>query len=78
MNNLEWVGWMATATFAGSYFLKSPNALRRVQAAAALMWLFYGAAIHSAPVIVANLVVAAMAGLSSLRIRMSRSRQPET
>jgi len=33
--------------------------LRRIQALAALLWIGYGILIHAAPVIVANLVVAA-------------------
>lgn len=66
---LESVGWVATAAFASSYFWKSPGALRRVQALAALLWVVYGMMIHALPVIVANLVVAAVAVYSSLRAR---------
>lgn len=64
---LEWIGWVATATFASSYFCKQPAALRRVQAVAALLWIGYGAVIRSLPVIVANVVVAVAAVYSSLR-----------
>jgi hypothetical protein len=63
----EWVGWVATATFATSYFCRKPAALRRVQALAALLWIGYGLLIHAMPVIVSNLVVAAVAAASSLR-----------
>jgi hypothetical protein len=63
----EWIGWVATATFASSYFFRRPDVLRRIQALAALMWISYGAIIHAAPVIVANVVVAAVAIYSSLR-----------
>jgi hypothetical protein len=63
----DWIGWVATAAFAGSYFCKNPAALRRVQALAALLWIAYGVVIRSLPVIVANVVVAAIAGYSSLR-----------
>ena len=63
----EWIGWVATATFAVSYFCRKPAALRRVQALAALLWIGYGVIIHALPVIVANVVVAAVATYSSLR-----------
>jgi hypothetical protein len=63
----DWIGWVATATFAGSYFCKQPAALRRVQALAALLWIGYGALIRSLPVVVANVVVAVVAVYSSLR-----------
>lgn len=62
---LDWIGWAATATFASSYFFKQPAMLRRVQALAALLWIGYGILIHAAPVIVANLVVAALAVYSA-------------
>ena len=64
---LDWIGWVATATFASSYFFKHPAALRRVQACAALLWIGYGVLIHAMPVIVANVVVAAIAVYSSLK-----------
>jgi hypothetical protein len=43
-----------------------------VQAVAALLWLSYGVLINSAPVIVANVIVAGLATFSSFR------RQPES
>ena len=66
MNALELVGWAATALFAASYLCREPRTLRLVQGAAALVWIAYGIALHAAPVIVANLVVAALALWSSL------------
>jgi hypothetical protein len=63
---LDWIGWVATAIFASSYFCKQPGTLRRVQALAALLWIGYGVLIHALPIIVANLVVAAVALYSSL------------
>jgi hypothetical protein len=66
---LEWIGWMATALFAASYLCKRPVALRAVQAVAALTWVGYGLIINARPVVVANVVVAAMAGYSALRGR---------
>ncbi len=67
--NLEWIGWLATAMFASSYFFKHPAALRKVQAGAALLWVAYGALIHAMPVVVANVVVAGVAGYSLLTAR---------
>jgi hypothetical protein len=66
---IEWIGWAATAVFAGSYFCRQPAALRRLQALAALMWIGYGLIIKAPPVVVANFVVAALALYSSRRER---------
>jgi hypothetical protein len=63
---LAWIGWVATAVFAGSYLCKDQAALRRVQAAAAVLWVAYGALIGAMPVVVANLIVAGVALWSSL------------
>ena len=63
---LSWIGWVATAVFAGSYLCKDPAVLRRTQAAAAVLWVVYGAVIGAMPVIVANLIVAVVALWSSL------------
>jgi len=74
---VEWIGWIATAVFAVSYFCRRPAALRRVPALAALLWIGYGIIIKAPPVIVANLVVAAMAVISSFQ-RRGRSSRAET
>jgi hypothetical protein len=66
---IESVGWIATAVFAGSYFCRRPAAMRRIQALAAALWIVYGIAIKATPVIVANLVVAAVAIVSSFQRR---------
>ncbi|MBS1787742.1 MAG: YgjV family protein [Acidobacteria bacterium] len=63
----EWIGWVATAVFAISYFCRRPALLRRTQALAALLWIGYGLIIKAPPVIVANMVVAVMAVLSSFQ-----------
>ena len=63
----DYIGWLATATFASSYFSKHPARLRRIQALAALLWMSYGVLIHAVPIIVANLIVAALAIFSSFR-----------
>jgi hypothetical protein len=69
---IEWVGWIATAVFAVSYFCRQPAAMRRVQALAATLWIVYGVTIKAPPVIVANLVVASIAVISSFRRRDQR------
>jgi hypothetical protein len=66
---LEWIGWIATAAFASSYLCNGPKSLRRVQAGAATLWVIYGLIIHAFPVVVANVVVAAMATFSSPLMR---------
>lgn len=69
---LDLLGWIATAVFTTSYFFKDAARLRWIQAVAALFWLSYGLAIHALPVIVANLIVAAAAAYSSLRLAKER------
>lgn len=64
---IEYVGWFATAAFVASYLCKDPVMLRRVQAGAACIWIVYGVALGAAPVIVANVIVAATAGWSAWR-----------
>jgi len=58
---LDAIGWIATATFSASYFFRRPAALRRIQAAAACLWIAYGLAIRAWPVVIANVIVAAAA-----------------
>ena len=65
----ETIGWAATAVFTASYFFHRPSALRRIQAAAACLWIAYGLAVKSKPVIAANLLVAAAAVASNRRGR---------
>ena len=55
---LDTIGWIATAVFSTSYFFRQPAALRRIQAAAACLWIIYGVALHAFPVIAANVIVA--------------------
>ena len=66
---LEALGWLATAVFSVSYLYKSGSALRRVQAVAALLWIAYGIAIASKPVIAANAIVATAAVWSTITRR---------
>jgi hypothetical protein len=71
---IDWIGWIATAIFVSSYLCKDPLALRRVQAFAACLWIAYGAIIHATPVVVANLLVAAIAIYSSVATSKRRVR----
>lgn len=64
---LDWLGWLATAVFLTSYFTKDSTTLRRVQGVAAGLWAVYGALIHAMPVMVANVIVAGVAVVSSFR-----------
>lgn len=72
---LNAIGWTATAIFASSYFFKEAAMLRRIQAAAASLWVIYGLAIHSAPVVVANLIVGIVAVYTSLRLALNKREQ---
>jgi hypothetical protein len=74
---LSALGWVATAFFASSYFFKKAAALRTIQACAALLWIIYGFAIHSAPVVVSNLMVALAAVYTSLQLKRSREQANE-
>jgi hypothetical protein len=64
----EWVGWLATAVFVGSYFVR-PSRLLVVQVAGALAWLAYGLLTWQPPVIVSNVVVAGAAAFRVLAPR---------
>ncbi|MGC1650469.1 MAG: hypothetical protein WA741_31990 [Candidatus Sulfotelmatobacter sp.] len=68
---LNVIGWTATAVFSSSYFFKEAATLRRIQAVAATLWVLYGVLIHSAPVVVANLIVAVAAVYTSLRLALN-------
>jgi hypothetical protein len=65
---LDALGWIATGS-SRAPTLQSQGTLRRVQACAALLWIGYGLAIGSAPVIASNVLVAAIAAYSSLERR---------
>ena len=64
---IDSLGWLATALVVVSYLTRHAATLRRIQGVSACLWLAYGVAIHSNPVIVANIIVAAAAILTSLR-----------
>jgi hypothetical protein len=73
---IEALGWVATATFAGSYLARRAETLVRVQIAGALLWAIYGVLVRSAPVVVANLLVMA-AALWKARARPRRAGRPQ-
>ena len=73
---LNLIGWTATAVFSTSYFFKEAATLRKIQAVAASLWVFYGVAIHSAPVVVANLIVGIAALYTSMRLVLRRKAGP--
>jgi hypothetical protein len=64
---VDYLGWAATAVFVGSYFCASPDALRRMQMTAAVMWMAYAVLMHAAPVFVANLLVVCAAAWTAAR-----------
>jgi hypothetical protein len=69
---LNVIGWTATAVFSTSYFFKEPSTLRKIQAAAASLWVLYGVLIHSAPVIVANVIVGVAAVYTSVQLALNK------
>lgn len=75
---LNALGWTATAFFASSYFFKQAAALRKIQAVAALLWIIYGIEIHSAPVVVSNLMVALAAVYTMLQAARHRDASAKT
>jgi len=75
---LNVIGWTATAVFSSSYFFKEAATLRRIQAAAASLWVLYGILIHSAPVVVANLIVGVAAVYTSLRLALTKKAAGES
>ena len=71
----EWIGWVATAMFAASYFFKQPNRLRYIQALAALLWISYGIFLKAPPIIASNLIVAVLALSSAWQQRTKETAQ---
>jgi hypothetical protein len=63
----SWIGWLATAITASSYFCKRSATLRAVQAVGAMVWIGYGIAVDSRPVVIANILVGFMAAQSAWR-----------
>ncbi len=75
---LNGLGWMATALFAASYFSKTSRAMRRLQASAAFLWVAYGIWMNALPIIVANVIVAALAVYSDWKQARSSSAEHVT
>ena len=63
----EWLGWLATAVFAGSYFVRGRRNMLAIQMAGALLWVGYGLLMSAAPVVVANGIVLSAALYSFTR-----------
>ena len=71
----EWMGWLATAVFASSYFFKGARQLRYVQALAAGLWIVYGSLLKAYPVVVSNMLVAILVAWTAwLGPRVARRR----
>jgi hypothetical protein len=66
---VEIIGWLATAIFAISYFVRRRDHMLAIQIAAAAIWIGYGVLLGAAPVIGANAIVACAAFLSLWRAR---------
>jgi Bacterial inner membrane protein len=62
---INWIGSVATAVVAVSYFCRQPKMLRMVQSIAALMWATYGFLIGAMAMVVGNVIVALAAVYSS-------------
>lgn len=73
---IDSLGWVATGLVVVSYLTRKPVTLRRIQGVSACLWLAYGIAIHSNPVIVANIIVAAAAILTSFTSSNDRGSSP--
>jgi hypothetical protein len=65
----DWLGWIATAIFVGSYFFSRPALLRAMQMLGAALWIVYGVLIGAIPVVVANALVFAAAAWTLMRSR---------
>ena len=65
----DWIGWVATAAFTSSYFVRNPLTIRAIQAVAAGLWLSYGVVIGATPVIIANCLVISAALFTMWRDR---------
>ena len=63
----DWIGWIATAVFVGSYLCTRADALRKVQMVGAALWIGYGVVMQAAPVVTANVLVLAAAAWASRR-----------
>lgn len=74
---VDYLGWLATTVFVGSYFSSRPNVLRGMQMAGASLWVIYGSVLGAAPVVVANLLVLGAATWTMWRARVQEQRAAE-
>jgi len=74
---IEYLGWLATAVFVGSYLCKGSAGLKRMQMIGALMWVVYGLLIGATPVVAANLLVFSAAGWTLARRRGLKTPAPQ-
>jgi len=74
----DWIGWVATAVFVGSYLCTRADALRKVQMVGAVLWIGYGVVMQAAPVITANVLVLGAAAWASRRRGDDEPRRIET
>lgn len=65
---IENIGWFATSLFTLSYIVKTERGLLLLQATSAIVWIIYGCLIHTLPMVVANVIVAAGAGYRVTRM----------
>jgi hypothetical protein len=70
---VEYIGWIATTVFVGSYFCARADMLKRIQMLGALIWVAYGFLIGASPVIAANVLVFAAAAWTMGRQGQSTS-----
>jgi hypothetical protein len=70
---IDYLGWLATTVFVGSYFFTRPSRLRAMQMLGALLWMSYGVLIKSSPVIVANVLVFSAAAWTIFRKNSEQS-----
>lgn len=67
MTTADAIGWAAAGIFPLSYLAKKPLHLVSIQFVASTVWIAYGVATASGPVIVANVVTCTAAGWSAWR-----------
>ena len=75
--SVDWIGWVATGVQTTSYFVPSTATLKKIQAAAACLWIAYGVKMGTNPVIAANLIVGAAALFTALRNRNHGTNAPQ-
>ena len=75
---VEYLGWLATAVFVGSYLCKESASLKRMQMIGALLWVVYGLVIGATPVVAANLLVFSVAGWTLMGRRGLKTPAPQS